>query len=176
MILARSHIEDRSERGHILVCAPSNAAVDEIVFRIAKRGLISYSGKKKPADILRIGAFDYEPPKLVKERTLDFLVEQVLKKHNLAVDKRLMSEYKARAEMLDRIMASLKDKREEERAMRDAKKLFKKEEDGISRISSKCSGLAQSVTRCKVSSRFLSRGMLKKISDSRVRLMSTSRS
>ena len=56
MILARSHIEDRSERGHILVCAPSNAAVDEIVFRIAKRGLISYSGKKKPADILRIGA------------------------------------------------------------------------------------------------------------------------
>ena len=104
MILARSHIEDRSERGHILVCAPSNAAVDEIVFRIAKRGLISYSGKKKPADILRIGAFDYEPPKLVKERTLDFLVEQVLKKHNLAVDKRLMSEYKARAERLSRIV------------------------------------------------------------------------
>ena len=80
-------------------------------------------------EILRIGAFDYEPAKLVKERTLDYLVDQELKKSNLAVDSRLLNEYKARAEMLDRMIQNPKEKREEEKTLLEAKRLFKREDD-----------------------------------------------
>jgi len=38
--------------------------------------LISLSSKTHEISLVRIGANDYEPPKEVKERTLDFLVEK----------------------------------------------------------------------------------------------------
>ena len=41
-----------------------------------------------------------------------------------------MNEYKARAEMLDRMIQNLKDKRDEEKTILEAKKLFKRE-DGV---------------------------------------------
>lgn len=41
----------------------------------------------------------------------------------------MMNEYKARAEMLDRMIQNLKDKRDEEKTILEAKKLFKREDD-----------------------------------------------
>jgi len=73
----------------IMVCAPSNAAVDEIVHRIAKQGFI---GEPDPNDketilndpsvvdgrLLRIGAVEYEPSPEVKRHTLDDRLTQTL--------------------------------------------------------------------------------------------------
>lgn len=36
--------------------------------------------------MVRIGAFDYEPPKKVKEHTLDFLIEKKVKRNGQYVD------------------------------------------------------------------------------------------
>lgn len=68
----------------LMVCAPSNAAIDEIVSRIARNGFIgtpekgdltSILGRENAhaADglLLRIGAADYEPSAEVKQHTLD---------------------------------------------------------------------------------------------------------
>ena len=45
------------------VCAPSNAAVDEILNRISSRGLLSVTNKQEDLKkmLLRIGAIEYEP-------------------------------------------------------------------------------------------------------------------
>mmetsp|Transcript_9819 Transcript_9819/g.28099 ORF Transcript_9819/g.28099 Transcript_9819/m.28099 type:complete len:1016 (-) Transcript_9819:311-3358(-) len=45
--------EHRSSR--ILVCAQSNAAIDELLMRLAKRGLYSASGGRRPAAVVRMG-------------------------------------------------------------------------------------------------------------------------
>ena len=39
----------------ILVCAQSNAAIDELLLRVAKRGLFNSSGKRRPAAVVRLG-------------------------------------------------------------------------------------------------------------------------
>ncbi len=52
----------------IHVCAPSNAAVDEILTRVSTKGLIEVT--KDPAELkkllLRVGAFEHEPSPLIK--------------------------------------------------------------------------------------------------------------
>lgn len=51
----------------ILVCAPSNAAIDEIVTRlISKGGLFGQNEAESINKVLRIGSFDYEPSPIVK--------------------------------------------------------------------------------------------------------------
>ena len=45
----------------IHVCAPSNAAVDEILMRVSNKGLIGISNTKLKLILLRIGATEYEP-------------------------------------------------------------------------------------------------------------------
>ena len=65
----------------IMVCAPSNKAVDEIVVRLLTKGLINGNGSftpLHPKQLLRMGVIDYEPPKIVMERHLDKLVEKEL--------------------------------------------------------------------------------------------------
>ena len=66
----------------ILICAPSNAAVDEIVTRVAQHGFVGRGPGPDTAKIekmlLRIGSMEYEPSPVVKKHTLDerLLVEQ----------------------------------------------------------------------------------------------------
>ena len=65
------------KNGKILVCAPSNAAIDEIVHRII-------SNKRFPEirnQVLRVGAMDYEPQEDVKKVTLDFRMEIEVQKY-----------------------------------------------------------------------------------------------
>ena len=64
----------------IHICAPSNAAVDEILSRIGSKGLIGVT--KEPADLkkllLRVGATEHDPPPTVKPFTLDTRLNDVL--------------------------------------------------------------------------------------------------
>ena len=64
----------------IHVCAPSNAAVDEILARVSQRGLM---GSEKEVDmkkmLLRIGAMEYEPSPTVRQHTLDVRLQESLR-------------------------------------------------------------------------------------------------
>ena len=63
-----------SDVRRVLVCAPSNAAVDEIVTRLSTGGLIGLkSDKKLGAHLLRVGAMDYDPSEDVLSHTLDMI-------------------------------------------------------------------------------------------------------
>lgn len=64
------------QKRQILVCAPSNAAIDEIVSRISKDKYSTYTKDK----ILRVGAMDYEPSPDVKMHTLDYKLEKAIMK------------------------------------------------------------------------------------------------
>lgn len=60
----------------LLICAPSNAAVDEIVTRVSARGFVGYDSNhadttKIEEMLLRIGAMEYIPAPIVKKHTLD---------------------------------------------------------------------------------------------------------
>jgi len=59
----------------ILVCAPSNAAIDEIVSRISKdRKFSTYTRD----GVIRVGSMDYEPSADVKVHTLDYKMEKAI--------------------------------------------------------------------------------------------------
>jgi hypothetical protein len=64
----------------IHVCAPSNAAVDEIVTRICQKGLLGMQVKPEEAKkfMLRIGALEYDANTVVKGVTLDVRLNEVL--------------------------------------------------------------------------------------------------
>ena len=67
----------------ILVCAPSNAAIDEIVYRIIRD---TFSTETKDA-VLRVGAMDYEPQEEVKRHTLDYKLEVAIRQWQSGQDK-----------------------------------------------------------------------------------------
>ena len=75
----------------ILVCAPSNAAIDEIISRISSRGFLgepdsnvydqnSILAEGATADgmLLRIGAVEYDPGPEVRRHTLDERLIEVM--------------------------------------------------------------------------------------------------
>ena len=62
----------------ILVCAPSNAAVDEIVLRVLRSGLLNGSAKATRPMIVRAGV-SARMHASVEEVSLDFLVRKELK-------------------------------------------------------------------------------------------------
>lgn len=75
----------------ILVCAPSNAAIDEIISRISSRGFLgepdsnvydqnSILAEGATADgmLLRIGAVEYDPGPEVRRHTLDERLTEVM--------------------------------------------------------------------------------------------------
>lgn len=88
-----------------MVCAPSNAAVDEIIMRIVKYKLVSLSGKTHEISLVWIGAHDYEPPKEVKIWTLDYLVDKELGgTENVKVDQNKVDELKRKLDRIDNII------------------------------------------------------------------------
>lgn len=63
----------------IHVCAPSNAAVDEILQRLSVKGLLGCESKVDMKQyLLRIGALEYEPNPAVKQHTLDVRLQESL--------------------------------------------------------------------------------------------------
>jgi hypothetical protein len=64
----------------IHVCAPSNAAVDEILSRCSTKGLIGVSSDQKELKgaLLRIGATEHDPAPQIRQHTLDIRLAEVL--------------------------------------------------------------------------------------------------
>lgn len=63
------------------VCAPSNAAVDEILSRVSEKGLLGIDGKyvkNMSGLLLRVGAMEYEPTDCVRTHTLDERVKETM--------------------------------------------------------------------------------------------------
>ena len=66
----------------ILVCTPSNSAVDEIVLRLSQNKNFTTKRSNLAQKIVRVGAFDYEPLEQVKKHTLDYCLEQLVNQPN----------------------------------------------------------------------------------------------
>lgn len=73
----------------IMVCAPSNAAIDEIIARIGSKGFVGSPDQKDLDSILdenhkadgmivRLGALEYDPGPEIKKHTLDERLTQTL--------------------------------------------------------------------------------------------------
>lgn len=58
----------------ILVCTPSNKAVDEILKRVSEKGLFG----TKAGEIVRIGSLEYKADESIKHLSLDQRVNQML--------------------------------------------------------------------------------------------------
>lgn len=58
----------------VLICAPSNAAVDEIMTRVAKNGIIGASKDSPDLEdmLLRLGSMYYEPSPTIKKFTMAY--------------------------------------------------------------------------------------------------------
>jgi hypothetical protein len=62
------------EDDKVLVCAPSNAAIDEIINRlISKEGLFS-DNEEGSKTLVRIGSADYDPSEKLKKVTMEHKV------------------------------------------------------------------------------------------------------
>ena len=56
----------------IMVCAPSNFAIDEVISRISTRGFLGLKSKISPDGLLlRVGAMEHDPSPEVAKHTLD---------------------------------------------------------------------------------------------------------
>lgn len=67
-------------RKHILICAPSNYAVDEIILRIVHRGIFNEDGERVYPKVIRLGVTDKSKSEDIKKFTVEYLAEAELKK------------------------------------------------------------------------------------------------
>lgn len=83
--IIRNPDEDFVQPEKILVCAPSNIAIDEIVNKMIHHGLIDSNGNRYQPKFVRIGP-NYHPS--VREFTLEYLINDKLsKEENKDVEK-----------------------------------------------------------------------------------------
>ncbi len=68
----------KGPRSHLLVCAPSNAAVDEIMLRITRDGLWKIDGTSYKPSVVRLGNLNTIHPDL-RSYSLDMLLEKGMK-------------------------------------------------------------------------------------------------
>ncbi|WVZ85631.1 hypothetical protein U9M48_032532 [Paspalum notatum var. saurae] len=92
---------NRKYRAHVLVCAPSNSALDEIVLRVLKTGIRDENNNTYNPKIVRIGVKAHHSVKAV---SMDYLIQQKLSgvDRTLDVGRRGAGEY-------DRIRDSILD-------------------------------------------------------------------
>ncbi|KAL6876336.1 hypothetical protein ACP4OV_012908 [Aristida adscensionis] len=92
---------NRKYRAHVLVCAPSNSALDEIVLRVLQTGIRDENNNTYNPKIVRIGLKAHHSVKAV---SMDYLIQQKLSGVDRTVDggRRGAGEY-------DRIRASILD-------------------------------------------------------------------
>ncbi|KAL1923959.1 uncharacterized protein VTP21DRAFT_6994 [Calcarisporiella thermophila] len=97
----------------LLVCAPSNAAVDEIVKRL-KAGILDASGEKIFPRVVRIGAIDKVSPGVL-DLTIERLVESEMNPSNPEYNKAQseMSDAKGQTEMLREALRKIANQRDE---------------------------------------------------------------
>lgn len=90
--------------GRVMICAPSNAAIDEIVRRI-KTGLISGTGHRLHAKVLRVGAYEMISEH-VKELTLESQVDALLSASTASSNNLLASQKKSCEDLRKNLMAA----------------------------------------------------------------------
>ncbi|KAI5968388.1 SEN1 [Candida margitis] len=98
-----------SEKAKILICAPSNAAVDELVVRL-RNGVRNSKGEHMPLKVVRLGRSDAINP-AVRDLTLEELVDKELqtKQVDVAADPNLRTELTKKTQEKDRLRSRLND-------------------------------------------------------------------
>ncbi|CAD8060020.1 unnamed protein product [Paramecium primaurelia] len=79
-------INDKFPRKKILICAPSNAAIDEIILRIMRPdSLFDSDGKSREVKVIRIGLIDEESDysDTIKKVSLEYLAQNMLLKSQI---------------------------------------------------------------------------------------------
>ncbi|RCK64592.1 Helicase SEN1 [Candida viswanathii] len=123
-------------KGKILICAPSNAAVDELVLRL-RDGVINSAGKHMPLNVVRLGRSDAINA-AVRDLTLEELVDQRLNesKNDVRIDPNIAKE-------LTRYTNERKELRQKLVTEAISDEEIKKIEDAIKEVLTKRSQLAQ---------------------------------
>eukprot|EP00761_Pharyngomonas_kirbyi_P009747 gb/GECH01009765.1/.p1 GENE.gb/GECH01009765.1/~~gb/GECH01009765.1/.p1 ORF type:complete len:861 (+),score=178.79 gb/GECH01009765.1/:1-2583(+) len=75
-----SIVLQQNPRAKILISAPTNVAVDEIILRIWKQGLVDKRGERYGPKIVRLGIEDRMPDKIRRKAYLDTLVKHQVRK------------------------------------------------------------------------------------------------
>lgn len=90
-----------------MICAPSNAAIDEIIIRIKKKGLIDENGNSCKPQLIRIGVLDNNPSELVKNVSLEHLAQEILFNQEKLSMKKEQSTAVEIKQMLDKVQAKI---------------------------------------------------------------------
>jgi len=105
-------------RKHILICAPSNYAVDEIITRIVKSGLYDEHGNKVIPKLVRMGVTDKNKNETIKKVTIEYLAEQEVKKQKgsgaKSISGRLLSDLRSELDEIDEKLALLRENKGQE--------------------------------------------------------------
>jgi hypothetical protein len=114
-----------TQKPHVLVCAPSNAAVDELAYRVVKQGLIDAKGvRRNDLSCVRIGHWNQdhvelrqrnpndrkEPPSEVKSISLGELVSNRIRGEGLVDKSVLIHEVKNELNKVDKALETAKRK------------------------------------------------------------------
>jgi senataxin len=75
-MMIKPELSDISPPKKILICAPSNVAIDEIIRKLINQGLYDSNGKKYIPKLIRIGP-NYNPN--LKEYSLDYMINEFVK-------------------------------------------------------------------------------------------------
>ena len=95
--LIKPDLSSITQPSKILVCAPSNVAIDEIVRKLAKIGLFDKNGNNYFPKFLRIGP-NYNPN--LKEYSLDYLLNSNNQKNNNISDENLKNDLLINAKII----------------------------------------------------------------------------
>lgn len=87
--LNKNSDDDISPPERILVCAPSNVAIDEIVRKLINQGLFKYDGEKYMPKFVRIGP-NYHPS--IEEYCLDYMVNKKIENNEVKEIEKLKQE------------------------------------------------------------------------------------
>ncbi|KAI3405053.2 SEN1 [Candida oxycetoniae] len=104
---SRKNLQQPSENAKILICAPSNAAVDELVLRL-RNGVKNSKGEHMDLKVVRLGRSDAINA-AVKDLTLEELVEKELqsKQVDVQIDPTIRTEHSKKVKERDQIRKRL---------------------------------------------------------------------
>ena len=101
-------------RKHILICAPSNYAVDEIILRLMNQGIFDERGQRIIPKIVRMGVMDKNKHEDIRKVTVEYLADLEMKKQlgkNTKINptNKLLSDLRGELEELDAKIQFLKE-------------------------------------------------------------------
>ena len=81
--MENSKVKNQAPPEKILICAPSNAAIDEIMRKIIEKGILDSNGTRMEPFLVRVGP---NLDRQLEHLSLDFLAQTELKVRNLKDD------------------------------------------------------------------------------------------